>query len=66
VRVLDEAGLRWDPCRRRVEGSPRLSHLGYSQNGQKTRRYAVRVPDEAVLRWDPYPHREKPAVEHER
>ena len=60
--ALGEDEPHLDPCRRRVEGSLWQSHLGYSQNGQKMRRYAVRVLDEAGLRWDPYLHREQPAV----
>ena len=64
--ALGEGEPRLDPFRRRVKGSPWQSHLSYSQDGQKTRRYAVRVPDEAGLRWDPYLHREEPAVKQER
>ena len=63
--VLGEDGPHLGPCRHRVEDLSWHPHWGYSQNGQKRRRYAVRVPDAVELHWDPYLHREVPAVKQE-
>lgn len=63
--VLGEDEPHLGPCRRRVEDLSWHPHWGYSRNGQKTRRYAVRVSDAVGLRWDPYIHREVPAVKQE-